>query len=643
MTNKFCALLVCFMLFANGLLVKAQIKLPAIFSDGMVLQRNANVAVFGKAEASQRVNVTFNGSVYKTKSDKLGNWIVKIKTDNAGGPHVLRVLSNKNEVVVNDILLGDVWLLSGQSNMELPMRRVKPLYEQVIAQANNNNIRYFDVPKTYHFKEPKNNFDAGNWVPVSSESINEISALAYFYATELNKIYNVPIGIILSAVGGSPAEAWLSEGALKGFPSHHSELMQYKNDQFIIDLENSEKQRANKWYSDANANDVGYTNGFKKLDYDFSNWDSFTIPGLWEEKIGRVNGAFWFRKNVELTQKHADKPAFIELGVIVDADSVFVNGVLVGNTSYQYPPRRYSIPAGVLKAGTNNIVVRVINERGAGGFVADKKYELIVDGDVFNLSGQWHYKLGAKMEALPYQTFVRWKPAGLFNAMIAPLKDFTIKGAVWYQGESNTDNPSEYARLLPALISDWRGFLNSGDFPFIVVQLPGFMQSHQYPTDSNWARLREAQANAARNVENTALAVAIDLGEWNDIHPLNKKDVALRVALAARKLVYNDTICGFSPLYGGVEFDDGKAVISFNNVCNGLVAVDGNLKHFAIAGDDMKFVWANAKIVNNKVVVWSDDVKAPVAVRYAWADFPHGANLFNSQGLPVAPFRTDSE
>ena len=304
-----------------------------------------------------------------------------------------------------------------------------------------------------------------------------------------------------------------------------------------------------------------------------------------------------------------------------------------------YPSRKYTVAPGILHEGKNILVVRVISNKGKGGFVADKSYELVTRDERLDLKGNWQYRLGAVMDPLEGQTFVRWKPAGLFNAMISPLVNYTIRGAVWYQGESNASRYSEYTKLLSTLISDWRSKWNQGDFPFLFVQLPNFMEAKAQPSESEWALFREAQMKAL-SVPMTGMVVTYDIGEWNDIHPLNKKDVGVRLALAACKVAYGDDKVVYSgPVYDSFKIIGNKIIISFQNTGSGLMARGGELKYFSIAADDGKFVWAKAKIENNQVVVWNDEIPHPVSVRYAWADNPEGANLYNKEGLPAAPFR----
>jgi sialate O-acetylesterase len=414
----------------------------------------------------------------------------------------------------------------------------------------------------------------------------------------------------------------------------------------IKEIEDQDNRRIQSWQSQLRQKDEGFKNP-QKIWYDpdlnTSHWATMKIPGYWlDTDLGPVNGVVWFRKKIMVPSSMVGKKAKLILGRIVDADSVFINGAFVGTISYQYPPRRYEVPSNLLKGGENTIVVRIISNEGNGGFVLDKRYEIIAGNDTINLKGDWHYRLGAKMEPLTSQTFIRWKPLGLFNGMIAPLLNYSTKGVIWYQGEANAERPIEYRELFPALIRDWRRNWDRGDFPFLFVQLHNFMESKRQPSESNWALLREAQLKTL-SLPNTAMAVTIDIGEWNDIHPLNKKDVGKRLALAAEKVAYRDEyVVSSGPLYQSLKIDENKIRLTFTNTGGGLVAQgNGELNHFAIAGADSQFVWAKARIENGTVIVWNDTISNPIAVRYAWADSPEGANLYNKEGLPASPFRTD--
>lgn len=630
--------------FAVSLTVSGQVKLPKLINDGMVLQRETDVNIWGRAAANEPVTVSFIDSVYVTKADDKGEWKVMFSDLKAGGPYMMTIIST-DTIIIKDVLVGDVWICSGQSNMELSMKRASPIYKTEIANSENPFIRYFEVPKKYDFNTPRKDIVNGQWLSAGPENILKFSAVCYFFAVELYKKYKIPVGLINASLGGSPAEAWMSEDALKAFPIHYKEAQRFKDSSLIDSIKTQDRIRFNIWYSKLGKSDAGYKNPNQPWympDLNTSGWPAMKIPGYWsDEEIGHINGVVWFRKEINVPATMIGKPAKLLLGRIVDSDSVFMNGVFVGTTGYQYPPRRYDIPSHILREGKNTIVVRVISNIGKGGFFPDKPYKIVAGEEEIDLKGDWQYQVGAIMEPLQGQTFIRWKPIGLYNAMISPLTDFPIKGVIWYQGESNTDRPDEYVTLFQTLINDWRKKWQQGDFPFIYVQLPNFLKPTEEPSESNWALMREAQLKAL-SLPNTGMAVAIDIGEWNDIHPLNKKDVGYRLALAAQKVAYNEDVVYSGPIYHSMEIKGNKIILTFSNTGSGLQAKGGGeLEQFSIAGTDRKFIWANARIENNRVVVWSDKIQNPVAVRYAWADNPDGANLYNKEGLPASPFRTD--
>jgi sialate O-acetylesterase len=629
--------LISILLLGNSICF-AQIKLPKLISNGMVLQRNDTLRIWGWASPNEHVALDFNRNIYQTSADKNGGWTIKIAPQKAGGPYQM-IFTASNKIVLENILFGDVFLCSGQSNMELPMGRLVDQYPEAIAKSSNENIRQFLVPDEYDFKQQRKDFSNGSWQSANPKSVLDFSAVAYFFAVEINKKYQVPIGIINAALGGSPAQAWISENNLKKFPAYYAEAQKFKDDQLIKQIESSDQAMANAWYKNLNVNDEGLKQNWKEA-IDDTDWAEMNVPGYWADgALEKVNGVVWFKKEINVSKSMIGKPVKLLLGRIVDADSVFINGQFVGTTSYQYPPRRYLFNQGILREGKNIITVRLVNNSGNGGFVLDKKYQLIADGDTIDLKGKWKYKLGVKTEPSPSQTFVRWKSAGLYNGMIAPLKLYSVKAALWYQGEANTGNPKEYASLMQTLIQNWRTELAHPLLPFIFVQLPGFMESRSEPVESNWAEVREQQRQLLA-VKNTAMAVAIDLGEWNDIHPLNKLAVGKRLALQAENLIYGDrkTIAS-GPMFKSVLRDHNKLILSFDYVGKGLMAKGGaELKYFSIAGADKKFVWARAEIKGNQVVLWKEGLEHPVYVRYAWADNPDRANLYNREGLPASPF-----
>lgn len=630
---------VCFLLVLKTSLLIGEIKLPRLISDGAVLQRDIELNLWGWAAPNEKIELSFGQKKFKIQADASGKWLLKLPPQPAGGPHTL-IFSGTNQVTVNNVLFGDVWLCSGQSNMELSMERVKEKYHSEIANASNDHIRQFLVADKFDFKNEHTDLDAGNWIAATPVTVLDFSAVAYFFAVDLYKKYKVPVGLINAALGGSPVEAWLSEDALLPFPAAYNELQKFKDDSLIKEIETSDRNRAAKWYAELNSKDVGLRK-WNQVTWNDADWSTMTIPGYWADgTLSHVNGVVWFRKKITVPPNMIGKAGKLWMGRIVDADSVFVNGKFVGTTSYQYPPRRYSFGSDVLQAGENVIAVRVINNGGRGGFVLDKPYYLAVDTDTLDLKGEWKYKLGTAMPPLQGEPPVRWKPAGLYNRMIAPLHNYKIKGVIWYQGESNTRDPKMYEKLFPTLINSWRSKWKQGEFPFLFVQLTNFMETKAQPAESDWAALRQAQLKTL-SVANTAMAVTIDIGEWNDIHPLNKADVGKRLALAARKLDGEPSVVGSGPLFAAYQVMGNKVVIQFKETGSGLMAKGGDLKYFAIAGADKKFVWAQARIENNAVVVWSDSVSKPIAVRYAWADNPEGANLYNKEGLPASPFSTE--
>lgn len=637
--------LLCDLLFfVNGY---SAVKLPRLVSDGMILQRNISPEIWGWASAGEKVTIEFNRKSYHTTAGADGKWSISLSPLEAGGPYKMEIIA-RNKIELNDILVGDVWVCSGQSNMDLPMRRVADHYAEVIANSENPAIRRFFVSTQFDFKKPHEDLPSGRWESANPETIPGFTATGYFFAKALYEKYQVPIGLIHASVGGSPAEAWLSEEALQAFPIHLEEAIKFKDSAYVQQIFEHDRVVSRAWYQLLRQRDLGYANPempWYSPEYDASDWAIMALPGYWaESESGPVNGVFWFRKEIDVSDSITGKPARLNLGTIIDSDSVYINGIFVGKTSYRYPPRRYSVPANVLKSGKNIIVVRVISNSGQGGFILEKPYEILAGNGRIDLTGDWRYKLGATMEPLPEPTFVRWKPVGLYNAMIAPLLKYKIKGVIWYQGESNAGRAKEYRTLFPAVIADWRKKWQLGEFPYLFVQLANYMEANSEPSESGWAELREAQLHTLA-VPNTGMAVAIDIGEWNDIHPENKADVGKRLALAAQCVAYGDSAVVYSgPIYDSMEITGNQIVISFKHVGSGLIAKGGGELHqFAIAGADKKFVWAKAKIKDDKVVVWSENVNAPVAVRYAWADNPEGANLYNQEDLPASPFRTDSE
>ncbi|MFL5739650.1 MAG: sialate O-acetylesterase [Flavisolibacter sp.] len=621
---------------------EAQVRLPRLVRDSMVLQRGDKTRIWGWASPNEKIKIQFRGKAYRTRANSNGDWLLRFSAGNAGGPFTMTI-DAKNHLTIQNILIGDVWLCSGQSNMVHQMDLHRDLYQQEIEQTNNSMIRHFFVPTLTNLQMPQQDLPTGFWKSATPTDLPQFSAVAWFFAKTIYEKYHVPIGLINSSVGGTPIEAWISEDGLKEFPNILNRVEKNKDTAYV----NSTNRAAFARAPAPRPQDKGWTSTPPWYDVNYipKQWHNITIPGYWEDQgIRDLDGVVWYRKEIDVPASMTGVPARIFMGRIVDADIFYVNGKMVGSTTYMYPQRRYNLAPGVLKPGKNLLVIRVTNFAGKGGFVPDKPYFIAAGGDTLSLRGDWKYKVADafRPQQMPGGISMQNQPTGLFNAMIAPFTNYSIKGILWYQGEANTGNAEEYASLQPALVRDWRKQWGEGDVPFLYVQLPNFMEVQYLPSSSNWALLREAQLKSI-SVPNTAMAVAIDLGEWNDIHPLNKKDVGIRLALAAEALAYGEKNLEYSgPIYQSSTVDGNKITISFTHTGSGLIAKDSEeLSQFAIAGADKKFVWAHARIEGDKVVVWSDEVSNPLYVRYAWADNPDGANLFNREGLPASPFRTD--
>lgn len=615
-----CFFFLVLLLALSSMPLSAKVRLPRLVSDRMVLQRDTELKIWGWADPSEKVTVRFRGNHYYAETNSGGEWSVLLPPQQAGGPFVLEV----NEIVIRDVLVGDVWLCSGQSNQENPIARLTERFPE-IEVSNNHMIRYYKVPTQNSIDGLKEEI-AGDakWHSGIASDVMNWTSLAFFLAQEIYNEYKIPVGMLVSSLGGSNIESWISQEHLKEFP------------RLVLDEEALEADKLAR--TDKGA-------GKWSQSIDDSDWETMQVPGNWRENGIHAKGTVWFRKNFDAPASMDGRHARLYMGRLVDSDSIFVNGVFVGTTSYEYPPRKYNIPAGVLKQGKNTIAVKLTAKFGNGEFVKDKRYAIVGDEAEIILTGTWKYKVGMNMtETEQYADRLKNMKtvgSGLYNGMIYPIRNYRVKGTVWYQGESNTGRPQDYASLQTNLVNNWRVLWNMPDMPFLMVQLPNFMEKSDKPTDTGWARLREAQAKCAETIPNTALAVTYDVGEWNDIHPLNKKAVAQRLFLGARKVAYGEKVICSGPRFKAMKVVDDKIVLTFTETGGGLSCKGDTLKHFAIAGNNHEFVWAKAVIKGNTVVVSSNEVKKPIAVRYAWSNNPEDANLCNKEGLLAPPFRTD--
>jgi sialate O-acetylesterase len=621
----------------------AQIRVPSLIADNMVLQRDKPVKVWGWASPNEKISLTLNKKTIKTSATPDGKWEIILPAQVAATGMEM-VLKGKNEIRINNVAFGDVYFCSGQSNMVHQMELHHVLYAKDIAEANNPDIRHFWIPNLTHLSGPKDDIPNASWKVTNPENVRQFSAVAYFFAKKIYDKYKIPIGLINASVGGTPIEAWTSEEGLKDFSKIFETIQKNKDTAYVNSFFRIKRPQTL-------SNDKGELEIPKWYDpnYKLLGWKPITVPGYWEDQgIKNLDGVVWYRKEITLPAKMLEKPSKVFLGRIVDADAIFVNGKKIGQTSYMYPQRRYPIPNDVLKEGKNVIMVKVTNFTGKGGFVPDKPYSLIAGNDTLDLSGTWQYKVGEVFT--PSNTVypslsLQNQPSALFNAMVAPVRKYEIKGFLWYQGESNVSRANEYEALQKAQIYDWRKQWNQEDLPFLYVQLPNYLDVNYLPSESSWATFREAQLKASV-VPNSAMVVGIDLGEWNDIHPDNKKDVGERLALAAMNIIYGEKQMEYAgPRLVSNQVIDNKMFLTFDHLSESIQSKDGEeLRWFSVAGADKNFHWAKAKIIDfNKIELQSDKVNHPKYVRYAWQDNPTDVNFYNSAGLPASPFRTDGQ
>jgi sialate O-acetylesterase len=624
----------------NILISKADVHIADIFSDNMVLQRNLNVKVWGNASPGEKLSLSFNGQRHTTKADKKGNWLVVLCPMKAGGP-LNMTISGKNEIVLKNILIGDVWLCSGQSNMQMKVSETNNA-ETEIEKANYPNIRLFDVPRKVS-TVPIDTMPNRRWQICTPEKVKEFSAVGYYFGRDLQEEIDVPIGLIHSSWGGTCVETWTSKPSITKLPFYED---------FGTRIDNYNVSTIAQKYEDDLKNALG---GFPEKEIgmgekwmlpstDRSDWLTMKLPTLWENaSYHRLNGRVWFSYDFNLTAEGLDSIAQLHLGKIHDSDITWVNGKKVGELKWGNDVERvYPVPAQLLKVGKNNISVRIEDKYYKGGFASKADRLFLQWGQKqIPLSGDWKFKVDTVIaDFAPKPNDV---PSLLYNAMINPLIPYGIKGVIWYQGESNTPRSKEYEVTFPNMINNWREDWQQGDFPFLFVQLANFKKPSTTPQDDDWSELRETQTKTL-SVKNTGMAVAIDIGEAYDIHPKNKQDVGRRLMLSALKVAYGKDIVHSGPIYKSMQVEGDKAIISFEQIGTGLQVKNkhGYINEFEIAGDDKKFYWAKAKLDGDKIIVWSDQVKKPVAVRFGWSSNPNGFNLYNKEGLPASPFRTDN-
>ncbi len=623
----------------------AQLSVAGIFNDNMILQQNAKNNIWGKATAGNTVNVIFRNIKYSCKTNVDGNWTLKIDAGKAGKAGDLIISTASEKTIFKNILVGEIWLCSGQSNMDLTLNEFKDVYKDEINTAKNDNIRYAVIEKKVDNRENKNVMLRKKWTAINPISVVECSAVGYFYAKKLYERLHIPIGLINVAWSGTPAQAWVDSNTLNGFEAYKKI---YENEISKINfttLDITKTQNEELFKTDKKESTVQFQKNLE-TGFDDSKWQHTTLPKSWEESgLAKVDGIGAYRILFEMPTGVSLKNAMLKLPAIDDEDSTFVNGKFIGTTNVWNKKRVYSIADGILKEGKNIINIWVNDTGGGGGFESDTAHFFVEAGNKkYQLQGDAKFILLAQKKLL-FNSINEYdlqnQPSVLFDAMIAPLLPYTFKGVIWYQGESNADNYIEYRSLFPALIKNWRSRFSNGEFPFLYAQLSSYNPGGKEPEISNWAFLREAQTMTLA-LPKTGMAVTTDIGDLLDIHPKKKKQVGERLASLAFKNVYGftkETASG--AMYKKSTIIGKSIIISFTGVEKGFLKTNKKLEGFTIAEANKKFISAHAVIKGKQIIVSTSLLKNPLYVRYAWANAPMNANLYNTEGFPVVPFRTD--
>ena len=643
-------------MLACSVTLEAKVTLPQLFQNGMVMQRNKAIPVWGKADAGEAVTVTLNKKKVETTADADGRWRVDLPKMKVGGPYVLEVSGEKSETLeISDVLIGDVWLLSGQSNIDVTIERVYPNYPDEIDHFSLDKVRLFRVQNETSTHGVKDDIRPTNinWKPLTKQNAWFFSAVGSFLGKRMFEETGVPQGVIVNSWGGTPIEAWISADSLMtDYPMLIKRLAIYQNDQYVRAQAQANNEANRRW--NELLDKVDGTSSYQLSTYKDDDWQTID-QNNWS---WRGTGSVWLRQHITIDKEHADKPARLLLGTLYDQDVTYLNGKRIGSTGYQYPPRRYDIPEGLLQEDDNVITIRFINKNGAVHFIPEKPYMLCFGDDRFSqnpmpkdvipLSPSWKFHLGAEMPPCPGgDVSLQNLPTTLYNAVLYPLAPYAISGVVWYQGESNTGNPAPYADYLKKLIGCWRDLWQESQMPFVVAQLAnydgrqqtGFPRPIVYqaePSNSGWAQLREAQRTVAKNMDNVELASAIDLGETVDIHPLRKREVAERIALCFDRMVYNNKKVRLMPEIVSTKVEGSTVTLTFDQP----LRPSAELFEFEVAGADGRFQNAKARAEGSSVIITSP-ITTPTRVRHAWKDNPLRLNAYAESGLPVGPFEQE--
>jgi sialate O-acetylesterase len=637
----------------------AKVTLPKMISDGLILQRDQPARIWGFADPQERVTVTFDGNTYNTKADRNGNWLVILPaTSWDGRTYTIKV----NDIEVHNVIFGDVWVFSGQSNMQTPLERALDNYGDDILHYSNPLIREFLVGEKYAYDGPQKDFSSGSWKEVTPETCLKMSMVPYFFARRIYDTYQVPVAIIQCAVGGTAIESWMSPDNLKDYPQYAEALEAQRNPQ----------PRNPGGFMGTFARPVGGAGAAERpvenpdyyaTDFDDSEWSAAYLPHYFRE-VGITGSALiYYRHELWLTaEQAASKNNLLKLGTITQSDETFINGVRVGTTGYEYPPRNYSFADGILKEGKNVICIKINGASANGGFYEDEQYQLRLERDTISLNDGWKYykedipsnfarpggaPAGERPVVMQYvereirHTSNVRNPFGLYWGMLSPVTNANAKGIVWYQGETNSGNTPEYGTFLARMMTTWRKDFRNPKMPVLIAQLPSHQAKTFLPVQDGWANVREGQRQATHLLENAAMAVGCDIGTWNNIHPTNKKIISERLAKGAMRIAYGETVV-LSPECTKAELKDGRIYLSFSEIGNGLVIKGDEIRGFAVSDENGVYQRVNASILGNRVVLYVGGIKNPKKVRYLWKNYVRDdVTLYNAEGMPVSPFEIE--
>lgn len=626
----------------------ADLGFARVFTDHAVLQRGQPITVWGTAGAGSALTLTLNGRSVSGKAGKDGTWRLQLPQLPAGGPYTLSVASNGASASLQDIMVGDVYLCSGQSNMEFAVRASTNAWATTNA-SNNPRLRFLNVEKASALTPQAELKQPAAWKVAGPDTIGDASAVCYYMARSLQGRYDVPVGFINASWGGTTIQGWIGAASLRSMPAYTAgtDLVRELAEQPARAM-GREDSRVEAWW-DAHDPAAARERAFKAPGFDDSTWPQLTPAGSWKDSgiaaLKDFDGVAWFRTTVDLTEAQASSANALQLGPVETYDTAWVNGVRVGGGSTGWAWRDYPVPPGVFKAGRNVIALRVLNGGSAGGLTGQPSTRGVrtADGQFVTLGAAWKYRLGTPLKGqsvTPSPWDVPTSLTTLYNGMIAPLVGYKFKLAAWYQGESNAGAPAEYRTLLPLLMRDWRRNFGQPDLPFLVVQLPGYGAVAKAPGRSGWAELRETQALAVKEDAHAGLAVTLDVGDRSDIHPTQKTVVGERLARAARVVAYGDAGAPGGPEALSATRSGKDIVIAFKNTGGGLATYssDRAIGFEACAGDVCRY--ADASASGDRVVLKGANAAGVTQVRYAWADAPF-INLFGGEDLPAAPFRMD--